>query len=177
MGNELGADTQYRDTITEMTSQEKHVVRDTWAIFKKDAQTSGVAIFVVLFLKHPAYQKLFVAFAADPIAELPQNPRAIAHALTVAYAISSIIDTLDEPETSAELVRKVATNHVRHPTISGAQFEHMGQAVMEVLAEKLGSAMNHQAAGSWQKFFAFVVRVSQSVFKKWPFRKARSEGT
>ncbi|KAG0411022.1 hypothetical protein HPB47_011857 [Ixodes persulcatus] len=93
MGNELGADTQHRDAVTGMSNQEKHVVRDTWAPFKKDAQTSSVAIFVVLFLKHPAYQKLFVAFAADPTAELPQNPRAIAHALTVAYAISSIIDT------------------------------------------------------------------------------------
>ncbi|CAN8004444.1 unnamed protein product, partial [Ixodes hexagonus] len=166
MGNAAGSETPVvRDAVTDMSSQEKQAVRDTWAAFKKDARTSSVAIFVVLFLKYPAYQRLFLAFSNEPTAELPRNARAIAHAITVVYAISAIVDTLDEPETAAELVRKVANNHVRHTSVSGVQFGHMGQAVVDVLVEKLGHSMSQPAIESWHRFFAFVVKTSHEVFQ------------
>lgn len=92
MGNTNSPDMLVRDSVTEMSNQEKYAVRETWNVFKKQLRTGSATIFVVLFVRNPEYQKLFTAFRDDPPAELPKNPRLLAHALTFAYAITSIID-------------------------------------------------------------------------------------
>ncbi|XP_077548481.1 cytoglobin-1-like [Haemaphysalis longicornis] len=174
MGNSSSADSSLADTVTGLSNLEKQAIRDTWALFKKQIRTSSVAIFVVLFLRYPEYQKMFPLFADHPTAELPKNPKMLAHSLTFAYAITSIVDSLDEPETVEELVRKLATAHApRSPTMS-TQFEHMGCAVVDVLGEKLGAAMTPTATAAWRKLFAFIVSTSAKVFE-WAGRMANTD--
>ncbi|XP_065299346.1 globin-like [Dermacentor albipictus] len=166
MGNSASADTSARDSVTNLSSHEKQAIRDTWLAFKKQLRTGSVTIFVVLFMRHPEYQKLFTAFADDPASELPKNPRMLAHALTFAYAITAIVDSLEEPETTKEIVRKVAIAHAHRASDMKTAFERMGSTVVDTLVEKLGSSMTPTAVAAWKQLFTFIVATSEKTFEE-----------
>lgn len=166
MGNSNSVDATARDTVTQLNSQEKQAIRETWLQFKKQLRTGSVIIFVVLFTRYPDYQKLFPGFANEPPNELPKNPRMLAHALTFAYALTAIVDSLDEPDTTVELVRKVAVAHAQRSPDMKTKFEHMGTAVVDTLVEKLGSAMTPTAVAAWKQLFAFIVATSDKKFEE-----------
>ncbi|KAH6941384.1 hypothetical protein HPB50_017885 [Hyalomma asiaticum] len=174
MGNSASAESGVRDSVTNLSSHEKQVIRDTWLAFKKQLRTGSVTIFVVLFMRYPQYQKLFSAFADEPASELPKNPRMLAHALTFAYAITAIVDSLDEPETTKEIVRKVAIAHANRGSDMKTAFEHMGSAVVDTLIEKLGSTMTPEAIAAWKQLFTFIVALSEKTFEE--YRRRDDEG-
>ncbi|KAK8766240.1 hypothetical protein V5799_006976 [Amblyomma americanum] len=165
MGNLNSVEETARDSVTQLSNQEKQAIRETWLQFKKQLRTGSVTMFMVLFLRYPAYQKMFPAFADEPPSELPKNPRMLAHALTVAYAITAIVDSLDEPDTTLELVRKVAVAHALRSPDMKTQFEHMGAAVVDTLIEKLGSTMTPTAVAAWKQLFTFFVTTSDQTFQ------------
>ncbi|XP_037526606.1 extracellular globin-E1-like [Rhipicephalus sanguineus] len=166
MGNSSSVDGNVRDSVTSLTGHDKQVIRDTWLGFKKQLRTGSVTIFVVLFMRHPQYQKLFTIFADEPIGDLPKNPRMLAHALTFAYAITAIVDSLEEPETTKEIVRKVAIAHANRGPDMKTAFEHMGTAVVDTLTEKLGTAMTPTAIAAWKQLFTFIVALSEKTFEE-----------
>ncbi|KAH8035273.1 hypothetical protein HPB51_004514 [Rhipicephalus microplus] len=166
MGNSSSADAHAQDGVTNLSGHDKHVIRDTWLSFKKQLRTGSVTILVVLFMRHPEYQQLFTAFADEPIGDLAKNPRMLAHALTFAYAITAIVDSLEDPQTAKEIVRKVAISHANRGPDMKTAFEHMGTAVVDTLVEKLGSAMTPTAIAAWKQLFAFIVDVSVKTFEE-----------
>ncbi|KAL1482000.1 hypothetical protein MTO96_034098 [Rhipicephalus appendiculatus] len=166
MGNSSSADAHARDSVTNLSGHDKQAIRDTWLAFKKQLRTGSVTIFVVLFMRYPQYQKLFTLFADEPVGDLPKNPRMLAHALTFAYTITAIVDSLEEPETAKEIVRKVAIAHAHRSPDMKTAFEHMGTAVVDTLMEKLGSAMTPTAIAAWKQLFAFIVAISENTFEE-----------
>ena len=65
-----------------------------------------------LFKAHPYLMSFFPAFKGLSDDELRKSPGLKAHATSVMYAIKSYVGTVDDAETLAGLVTKMATSHV-----------------------------------------------------------------
>lgn len=163
MGNVLSGSSWTPCPVTGLAPAEKHSIRLTWALFKRNLREDGPAIFLVLFLRYPEYQKLFTPFANDDANALRVNPRLTAHALAVAYTLTSIIDNLDQPQTAVELVRKVANTHYGH-SVKVYHFEHFSIVLIDVLMDKLGSHMTATATDSWTKLMSFLAKCVSSMY-------------
>ncbi|KAG8226556.1 hypothetical protein J437_LFUL000639, partial [Ladona fulva] len=99
------------DEATGLTPRQKRAVAVTWDIVKKDLKGNGVELLHRFFTKHPQYQKNFKAFADVPLDELPNSKKFQAHANSVVYAVTSIVDNLDDPGCLVEMLRKLGQNH------------------------------------------------------------------
>lgn len=165
MGSVISGHQDTPDPKTGLTPREKNLVRDTWSIVRKDVKANAIAIFLMLFRRYPEYQKLFSAFADVPAEQLPGNTRLAAHAMSVAYAITALVDNLDDADCLVELVRKTATNHSRRP-VTVAHFENTTAVIVDTLKERLGSKMTPAAVSAWEKTLRLVVKVTADVFKQ-----------
>lgn len=65
-----------------------------------------------LFTLYPEAQYKFEDFRGITIEEVRVHKKLRAHALSVIYALKSLIDSLDDEETLAELIKKNAKNHM-----------------------------------------------------------------
>lgn len=89
-----------------------------------------------------------------------------AHANQVVYAISSIIDNLDDMECCAEIISKIAVRHAARD-IKTEMFHNLGKSVIGFLTEYVGSSvMNDLATKAWQKVFNIIVSVFESVLQQ-----------
>ncbi|XP_029823460.1 globin [Ixodes scapularis] len=165
MGSIVSSQQDVPDAKTGLTPREKGLVRDTWALVRKDVKANAIAIFLTLFQRHPEYQKLFSGFADVPPEALSTNPRLGAHAMSVAYAITSLVDSLDDAECLVELVRKVAVSHTRRP-VSVTHFENLTVVIVDTLKERLGGKMSPAAVAAWEKTLRLVVTVTADVYKE-----------
>lgn len=118
------------DPITGLTSKQKHIVKSTWNILKKDPKSHGVNLFLTwarireswiwwrnpflfrFFKYHPGYQKYF-PFKDVPTDELADSKIFQAHCLNVIYALSAIVDNVDNSEIMVSLLKKNGESHRR----------------------------------------------------------------
>lgn len=136
---------------TGLTPRQKQIVKDTWEIVKLDVKANGVELFIKYFQEHPEYQKFFRAFSDVPLSELRGNRRLLAHATSVMYAITSVVDNLDDPDCLIELLAKIGVSHIPR-NLARHHFEHLSLTILELLEEKLGSRiMNDTAKDAWRK--------------------------
>lgn len=104
------------------TSTQEALVKDTWAILKKDAAHHGLALFLTVFEISPAAKKLF-PFLRDSNVPLDKNPKLKAHALQVFVIICEAATSLSkqgEVLTPGSTLKDMAHKHV----ISGVVDEH-----------------------------------------------------
>lgn len=151
------------DPRTGITVREHFAIVETWSAFRKDMRTSCVSIFLVLFHRYPEYQEIFPAFRNIQDNELPHEAKLLAHALAVAYYLSSMVDTLDDPQTLMELIRKNTVNHVRRP-VTPQHFDQLAIVILQVMQEKLRSRMTATATVAWQKFFKLHNDAVRSIY-------------
>ncbi|GFO27696.1 globin [Plakobranchus ocellatus] len=102
------------DPVTGLSERDCHAIMDTWALVadRKSIKQNGVEFFLTYFKAYPSMQDLFPAFKGRPLDELRTSPALRAHATSVMYAIKSYVGTVDDAETLAGLVTKMATSHV-----------------------------------------------------------------
>lgn len=109
------------------------------------------------FSENPSYQSKFAAFRDVPITELRGNKKVLAHATNVLYAISSLVDNLEDPECLVEMLHKLGRNHFKHQ-ISYPMFENLGGSLVGSMREKLGSELMSEAAiGAWKKAYGVII--------------------
>lgn len=144
------------DEKTGLTPRQKQIVKDTWDVVKLDIKVNGVDLFIMYFQKHPHYQKVFRAFSDVPISELKGNRRLLAHATSVMYAITSVVDNLNDPDCLVELLAKIGDSHIPR-NLARHHFEDLGSVILEILEIKLGSRlMNDTAKDAWRKTLAVM---------------------
>jgi len=145
-----------------LTSSEKGIVRDTWALVKKDIPGNGYDLFIRFFTENPEYQQLFKSFKDVPISELRGNKKVLAHASNVLYAITMLVDNIEDTEVLVEMLQKLAKNH-RRRKITIEKFENLKISLVGHLQEKLGpELMNDEAVAAWDKTYGVIL----SVIKK-----------
>ncbi|KAG8190591.1 hypothetical protein JTE90_017856 [Oedothorax gibbosus] len=139
------------DPVTGLTPRQKKIVQNTWKIVRADSKKNGILIFMKLFEHHPEYQPLFAGFAYVPLYRLPSNGKLVAHAISVMYSLSSVVDNLDEPQCLVQLLQKIGRSH-RTRNISGEHIENLSDVIIMFLKEKLGpKVFDERCEEAWRK--------------------------
>lgn len=109
---------------------------------------------------------MFAAIKTVPISELRGNKRLLAHATSVMYAISSLVDNLDDTELLVEMLQKVGTNHARrHITLE--MFQNLGNTIVGLLKDKLGpDVMTADVTAAWVKTYGVILKVVEAELNK-----------
>jgi hemoglobin-like flavoprotein len=142
-----------------MTADEKNIIRNTWGLVKKDVPGNGTDLFIRLFEENPSYQQLFKSFKDVPVSELKANKKLLAHANNVMYAVTMLVDNIEDTEVLKELLTKLARNH-RRRKITSEMFENLKISLMGTLKDKLGTElMNDEAVNAWDKTYGVIMSV------------------
>ncbi|CAN8019051.1 unnamed protein product [Ixodes persulcatus] len=157
------ASTDMPSAKTGLTSSDKSAIKDTWTMFRRETRTNALSLFVALFSRYPEYQKLFPNFADVALKDMMQCPSLTAHALTVTYALASIIESIDDENTMVELIKKNIRNHVRR-SVTPEHFVNINNLLIEVMQVKLRSRMTASVIVSWKKFFAMHDAVTRQTY-------------
>ncbi|KAE8736874.1 hypothetical protein FOCC_FOCC017672 [Frankliniella occidentalis] len=147
------------DPATGLSPRDKHLVRTTWAIVKKDASSNGLYLFQLLFTKHTDVRDMFPFARGKEAAEYRDDPRMRAHANAVMYALTSYIDQLDDVPCLDAMVRKLADSHLKRH-VTPEHFKALGAVVMQALQDLLGaSVMTPDAVTAWTRTYGLVLQV------------------
>lgn len=138
------------DPDTGLTPREKMAVRRIWDIVKADTKQNGVDLLVMFFEANPSYQRYFKSFKDVPLKDLPRNSKFQAHCTSVMYALTSIVDNLDDSGCLVEMLTKLGQNHHRHG-VSRQEFIDLKTAVLKLLKKKLGSKFTTEDDAAWNK--------------------------
>jgi len=148
------------DSKTGLSSREKRVIEENWALVEKDIRGNGVDFFLALFRAHPSYQSYFKSFADVPMDKLKENRKLHAHAFSVMYAISSMVNNLDDIECLLEVLTKTGRAHSPR-NIKIEHFENLAVVFLNFMTEKLGSIFTPYARTAWAKAFKTINAVIQ----------------
>jgi len=116
------------------------------------------------FTTHPEYQSKFRAFAKVPIENLKDNRSFLMHAMNVMNSITSIVDTLDNPESLVDDLKQIGLNHRKRP-IEAIHFHNLAAVLLAFLQSALGSAFTEQAQKSWNKAMGVIISTILSTLE------------
>lgn len=98
--------------VTGFTSREIWLIQTGWDAGKKDMISRGVQVLHAYIVKYPEDQEMF-SFKGVPIKELPQNKKFQAHAALIMYTLTSIVDSLANPDLLVSVLEKIGKNHLK----------------------------------------------------------------
>ena len=82
------------------------------------------------------------------------------------YAITSLVDNLDDPECLVEMLSKVGTSHYIRK-IDIPKFNNLGVTIVGLLVEKLGpEMMDEDAINAWKKTYGVIVSVIEKTYNE-----------
>lgn len=91
-----------------------------------------------------------------PVDQLRGNKRLEAHAKSVLYAISQLVDNLEDVELIIEMLKRQAINH-KGRKVGAEMFNNLGNVLLAMLTEVLN--LDEQAQAVWAKTYAVIVQV------------------
>ncbi|CAG2169122.1 unnamed protein product [Oppiella nova] len=142
-----------------LTATEKNLIRNTWALVKQDVPGNAYDLFIRFFDENPTYQQLFKSFKNVPKSELRGNKKVLAHGTNVLYAISMLVDNIDDTEVLVEMLTKLGRNHGNR-RISYDMFVNLEKTLVGLLADKLGpTVMTQDAVNAWKKTYGVILSV------------------
>ena len=75
------------------------------------------------------------------------------------YAITMLVDNIDDTEVLVEMLQKLSKNHARRK-ITVEHFERLQTTLVGLLKDKLGTTlMNDEAVNAWAKTYGVIVSV------------------
>ncbi|KDR21529.1 Globin [Zootermopsis nevadensis] len=138
------------DPDTGLTQREKMAVRRNWDIVKANIKQNGIELLIMFFEANPSHQRYFKSFRDVPLKDLPSNNRFQAHCTSVMYALTSIVDNLDDTGCLVEMLTKLGQNHRKHG-ISRQEFNDLKITLLKLLKKKLGSKFTCEDEAAWKK--------------------------
>lgn len=141
------------------TEKQEALVKDTWAILKKDAGHHALALFLTVFEIAPSSKRLF-SFLQDSDVPLEKNPKLKSHALTVFVIICEAATSLrkkGEVSTPGSTMKDIANSHM----ISGVVDEHyevVKFSLLKTVEKGLPPGMwNDEVKGAWAEAYEELV--------------------
>lgn len=150
--------------VTGLTPKEKLLVENSWNIVKKDLVGNGIQLFMVYFKQFPEYQKMF-PFRDVPIAELPTNKKLKGHGTNVMYALSAVIDNLNNTDVLIDLLEKNGETHSKRNVPEKAYWD-LKISVLELLQTGLGSKFTKDTKDAWDKTLTVAFTVITKTLKE-----------
>ncbi|KAJ8924507.1 hypothetical protein NQ315_007305 [Exocentrus adspersus] len=96
--------------VTGLTSRDCYLIKTSWGKVRQKPTENGIALFQLFFKNNPTYQQFF-PFRGVPADQLPKNKKLQAHANSVIYAFSSIVDSIDDPDMLASILHRIGESH------------------------------------------------------------------
>ncbi|CAG2114399.1 unnamed protein product [Medioppia subpectinata] len=152
-------------TSESLSDNEIELVKNSWDVVKKDGKHFGNQLFIDFFTKHPTYQQNFKSLANIPLSELGSSKRLLAHTTGVMYALTSLVDNLDDTEVVVEMLAKTGDNH-RRRRLDVRAFDELGVVFIDLLRTALGAnVLDGQLLNAWSKTYSLIVAHIKTAFQ------------
>ncbi|KAL1469757.1 hypothetical protein MTO96_024843 [Rhipicephalus appendiculatus] len=151
---------------TGLKRSDTRLLRQTWHYYCMENHDYAVIIFVALFIKSPESLQLFPRFRDKPLGKLPDDAQFRAHAISVSFQLTSIVDYADDAVLLEALLRKNAVAHAERRGVMPEHFRLLGKAVVEVLQTRDEKRMSPAAVHAWEKLFDFMVKITEKVYEE-----------
>ncbi|XP_014664117.1 PREDICTED: leghemoglobin-2-like [Priapulus caudatus] len=141
-----------------LTSKEKDLIRESWAVLHANKAQNAVAFFVLFFRKNPTYKDKFSHFRDQSLDELAKggNPKLQVHASSVFDSFEAMVENIDDVAMTSSLWDNTSRRHYVSHGIDFHHFEDMETAFLEILKNKLGAKMTPEIDASWRKLFGIM---------------------
>ncbi|XP_074598510.1 globin 1 [Brevipalpus obovatus] len=150
-----------QDDDSSLNEEDKKIVKSIWNHVQKDPTNAAIKLFIRFFNDNPSYVQLF-SFRDLSLEQLKESKKLKAHASSVVYAISSIVDNLDDMDCCAELITRINSRHTSRG-VTTEMYHNLAKSTVAFLKEFVGSdEMNVKAEKAWGKVFAIIVAVFES---------------
>lgn len=143
------------DSKTGLKVKEKRAITQSWKHVSQNLKQESMNFFNLLFTEHPAYIEYFPAFRGKKLEEFNTKPKFIAHAKNVFYALTLVVDSLDEPDELVEILLKTGRDH-HNRGVPMAAFHNLAIVFDKFLTIRLGNNYTPLAKESWTKALTVV---------------------
>ncbi|XP_072225394.1 cytoglobin-1 [Leuresthes tenuis] len=150
-----------------LTDKEKVLVQDSWAKVYQNCDDVGVAILVRLFVKFPSSKQYFSQFKhmEDP-EELEQSSQLKKHARRVMSAINTLVESLDNSDKVASVLKVVGKAHALRHKVDPVYFKIISGVILEVLGEEYPDVVTPEVASAWTKVLATICCSIKAVYEE-----------
>lgn len=149
MGSIVSGFNNTPNPVTGLTPKEVRLLQSTWSLVQRDPVGNGIGLFLTFFKNNPEHKNLF-PFRDVPNEDLYKNKTVQAHATAVVYALSAMIDNLENTEVLINLLTKNGQSHAKR-NIPPKGYWDLKLAVLEVLETELGPKINKEGLDAWAK--------------------------
>ncbi|XP_028267133.1 cytoglobin-1-like [Parambassis ranga] len=154
-----------------LTDKERVMIQDSWAKVYQNCDDVGVAILVRLFVNFPTSKQYFSQFKhiEDP-EELEQSSQLRNHARRVMNAINTLVESLDNTEKVASVLKLVGKAHALRHKVEPVYFKILSGVILEVLGEEFPEVVTPEVAAAWTKVLATVYCSITAIYEElgWP---------
>ncbi|KAH6937904.1 hypothetical protein HPB50_005038 [Hyalomma asiaticum] len=154
------------DPVTGLTGTETRMLRNTWHHYCVANRDYAVVIFLSFFIKWPDSKQLFPRFRNRPVGDLPKDPQFRAHAISVSFQLTAMVDCADDAVLLEALIRKNAVAHSGRRGVMPEHFRLLGSTVVEVLQTMDERCMTPAAMIAWKKLFDYMEKITEKVFEE-----------
>ncbi|TMS15371.1 cytoglobin-1 [Larimichthys crocea] len=154
-----------------LTDKERVMIQDSWAKVYENCDDNGVAILVRLFVNFPSSKQYFNDFKhIEEPEELEKSAQLRKHAHRVMNALNTLVESLDNPEKVASVLKVVGRAHALRHKVDPVYFKILSGVILEVLGEAFSDIVTPEVAAAWTKLLATVYYSITAIYKElgWP---------
>ncbi|XP_062863896.1 x globin [Trichomycterus rosablanca] len=152
------------DSVEHLTTEQIHMIKESWKVIQEDIAKVGIIVFVRLFETHPECKDVFFLFrdVAD-LERLRTSKELRAHGLRVMSFIEKSVARLDQLERLDSLAVELGRSHYRYnapPKYYGYVGAEFICAVRPILKDKWTAELE----AAWKTLFQYVTRLMQQGY-------------
>ncbi|KAM3598469.1 uncharacterized protein V6R79_018334 [Siganus canaliculatus] len=150
-----------------LTDREKVMIQDSWAKVFQNCDDVGVAILVRLFVNFPSSKQYFRDFKhVEQPEELERSAQLRKHAHRVMTAINTLVESLDNPDKVASVLKLVGRAHALRHKVEPVYFKILSGVILEVLGEEFSDVVTPEVAAAWTKLLATMYCSITAVYEE-----------
>ncbi|XP_034395686.1 cytoglobin-1-like [Cyclopterus lumpus] len=150
-----------------LSDKERLMIQDSWAKVYQNCDDVGVAILVRLFVSFPSSKQFFSQFKhIEEPEELRRSDQLRKHARMVMSALNALVESLDDADKVASVLRRVGKAHALRHKVEPGYFKILCGVILEVLGEEFSGVMTPEVGAAWTKLFAAVYRMITAVYEE-----------
>jgi len=140
---------------TDLTTHQKDVIRDAYAVFKANEEKNAADTFLYLIQQHPDLKSVF-PWKDVPNDQLRDNPGFKEHVRVVFKGLSVAIDRMDNLKSTTKYYINLGQAHVTRGATDAA-FDAVGEAILHTYKNILGVKYDDDFVSSFTHVIEFVV--------------------
>ncbi|XP_026180815.1 cytoglobin-1-like [Mastacembelus armatus] len=150
-----------------LTDKEKMMIQDSWRKVFQNCDDVGVTILVRLFVNFPSSKQYFSQFKnIEEPEELERCAQLRKHAHRIMDAINTLVESLDDSEKVASVLKVVGKAHALRHKVEPVYFKILSGVILEVLGEEFPNVVTPDVAAAWTKLLATVYCSITAIYEE-----------